>query len=353
MERQIQNIHFTNCQLNHNGSNGLVVGPDFQVDDNGAITQTFNFDNISLTNCSFNNPGVNVWLSTFTTTDLQPKPGNVTNFRMIGCSFHQEPIPGKSSNVPSCTIETGGSGCIMGCDFVSHDDAGDFFQSQIKFSNPPSDSTWRVIGNHFKASKNNQHPVIYIEGAVKKGSFPRTVESKAHITIIGNHYEAAQSPDNPEFVTAPHFVVIKNGNASAHIIHSNIGVGQIYLENDIPTPVSAIEIAPRQYFWLDVSPGIPMTLGSPSTKGRDVLADGIKPDPTVEMYTQDIELGVGLKPLIPGSIGLIHRVDYQVEVTFQWDAGNWWISKKDNDKFTLNWTKKAPADAKFDWTLHL
>jgi hypothetical protein len=324
--RSIRNIHFTNCRFEKNGSDGLVIGNDYFVDGDGTITEAYVNDNISLTNCSFNNPGVNIWLGATTITEKPPEFGGATNFRVIGCSFRQEPVPNKSNDVPSMNIRMAGSGCILGCDFVNHNVVG-FTKSQIIFDESLSNMTWRVIGNHFKASPNK---VFAIE---INGSNPK-------ISIIGNHFESVTDNNPPPDVVKHPFVLLQNSDPSSHVFHSNIGDGQIY--SIIDTPIG------KSYRWIDVSPGIPVTLGSAFTKKRnEKVTTGL----TSKII--DFSTDTDLNPPVPGAGTTPTQVDYQVNVSFQWDAGNWWISNKGKDQFTLNWANPAPTDAKLDWTLHL
>ena len=314
MARQVRNIHFENCQFHRNASDGLVIdpGPGFQ------------FDNFSLTDCSFANPG---WGIIFAPeSDTEPEvTGSVTNVRIVSCFFQQGFL------TPSCDINIGGSGHILGCDFVSHDepDKPGALLPQIRFNALWSTAIWRVIGNHFNASPKNDHPAIDISG------------SKSKVAIVGNHYEAVQSVfdyPSPKVGKRPllRFIRLIDSETSLHVIHSNIGDGQIYSEIG------------GNFSWLDLGPGIPVTLGSPTTKGRDMTVDFCK-------TFQEISFGVDLQPPLYSGVNSnpARQVDYQVQVSFQWDAGNWWISKKESKKFTINWTTPAPVDAKLDWTLHL
>jgi hypothetical protein len=288
----------------------------------------FQFDNFSITDCSFDNAGWNINIP----EEGSEKPevtGSVTNFKIVNCFFQQ------GFKDPSCSIAMGGSGSIIGCDFVSHNEPGSFFP-QILFNALWSPATWRIIGNHFKTSPNNDHPTIDIKG----------VNSQA--VIIGNHYEAVESVFDyspPEVGKRPllRFVRLLDTEPSSHVIHSNIGDGQVYL--DIAGTFS----------WVDVSPGIPVTLGSPTTKERNVEVDN--KDLTSKFKV--ISFGTDLKPLLYYGVSSTSasQVDYQVEVSFQWDAGSWWISDKTSTEFTINWTNpptEGDVNCKLlDWTLHL
>lgn len=335
--RKVRNIHFTNCRFERNGSDGLVIGPDFMTDASGAITDRFHFENISLTHCSFNNPGFNVFLATFATTDERPESGSVTNFRVIGCSFRQE---SHTQAVPSCDIQIGGSGYFLGCDFVSHS-VPELHSAQIRFFGLLSDAIWRVIGNHFRASLKNGGAAIEILDE-KPAGILGILNPKSKVTIVGNHFE--NDPANTG--SKRPFVWLQNGDPSRHVIHSNIGDGQIYLEIQKTVQVDPFKLEKvSEFSWIDVSPGIPVTLGSPSTKGRNVPVE-------LGRVSQVIEFGEELQPLLVPPFTPT-QVDYQVNISFQWDAGNWWISKKGSKEFTIEWTNPAPANAQLDWTLHL
>lgn len=328
--RGIRNIHFTNCRFEKNASTGLQIGNDyFVVDEDGTITEAYSYDNISLTNCSFNNRGWNLVLSTAGPTKKPPEFGGVTNFRMIGCLLKQGvPVDELDPVIASCQISVSGNGCILGCDFIGQD-VRKVGNSQIIFDDRPFGATWRVIGNHFKSSSKN-NPAIDIVG------------KNSNVTIIGNHFEF-MFDDPPSAEAKRPFVRLKDGDPSRHVIHSNIGDGQVYLD------IGGI------FSWIDVSPGIPVTLGSPTTKGRDV--EVVDEDLTNKFKV--ISFGTDLEPSLysGGSTYLAKQVDYQVEVTFQWDAGSWWVSDKQKNQFTINWTNPTTEDdvnpKLLDWTLHL
>jgi hypothetical protein len=346
MTRLMRNIQFTNCQFYENFSSGVVVDP--------GATSGFEFNNITFTDCSFANPAWNVIFQS----------GIVKNARFSGCFFNQlrrldvkgNPI----SNYPSFQITTVGTGSVIGCDFVSEDEEEGkpdiIFGSHITISldAPPTPAIWRLLGNHFKSSVKN-NPAINIED--KMPNDEGVLNPRSKVVIAGNHFEFVSDDPSTEEDKHP-FVWIINGDPSRHIIHSNIGDGQVYssIKQMIDDGSGKLKTVMSDFEWIDVSPGIPMTLGSATTKGRNVPAKGRgRPVGRLEVgppYYQVISLGADLHPLLPG-VPQPAQVDYQVEVTFQWDAGSWWISDKDNDKFTLNWTKAAPPNAKFDWTLHL
>lgn len=348
--RYLKNISFTNCQFHHNGSNGLILDPD-TVDSPDGDIQTIQFDNISLINCSFNNPGVNIWLETDALkTELS---GSIVNFRMIGCSIQQEwPKPDPPAEIPSIIISTGGSGVILGCDFFCDKELPVIrFNPHIRFFNPSATTTWRIIGNHFKLPSTVNDPATDVSPSIEifgdKPGSAGILNLNAKVAIIGNHFESVFN--SPGKVVKFPFVRILNGDPSLHVIHSNIGEGEVFLEND-----TVFET--KKFSWIDVSPGVPMTLGSATTKGRNVPAKGRgRPVGRLEVgppYYQVISLGADLHPLLPGA-PQPDQVDYQVEVTFQWDAGSWWITNKKKDQFTINWTNKEPKNALLDWTLHL
>lgn len=369
IQRKVQNIHFTNCQF-HNNADGLVIGPDLIyatenkeliIDNDGkaVVTQTFHWENISFTNCSFAN---HAWNMVFQTLGEEPQQtGSVTNFRVIGCSFQQGkgsfPLPGcgeDSTLTPSSDIQIGGNGCIVGCDFVGSENP-DNNLPQIRFNSPWSAATWRVIGNHFEASR-NKVAAIEINGEKPglTGILRSTSKVRTIATIVGNHFESVTN-DNPPPDRAKHpFVFLQNSDPSLHMIHSNIGDGQVQLEIERTFEAEdgsgRLITDPRlsEFSWIDVSPGIPITLGSAFTKGRNELV-------TTGIISKIIDFSAhtDLNPPIPGAGPTPTQVDYQVEVTFQWDAGSWWITDKKSSEFTINWTNKAPENALLDWTLHL
>lgn len=344
--RSISNIQFANCRFERNGSDGLVVGPECYADGSGVV-EAYSFDNISLTACSFDNRGRNIVVDTYGPSEKRPKVGGVTNFRVIGCFFRQGvPVESADPVLPSCHIRVSGSGCIIGCDFTGQNEriGG---ASQIIFDDPSRDATnlrWRVIGNHFRSSQRN-NPAIKISS--RDPGLTGIVNPKSEVAIIGNHFELASDDPSDEERRHP-FVWILNGDHSRHVIHSNMGDGQIYVQVDKNVESgdgSGTLTSVSEFSWVDVSPGVPVTLGSSRTRERNRLVES-------GSISQVISIESDLQPKVDGTY-LPTQVHYQVNVSFQWDAGSWWLSSKGSKGFTINWTNPAPTNAQLDWTLHL
>jgi Right handed beta helix region/Pectate lyase superfamily protein len=294
-QNPIRDIHFLNCRFSSSGLAGIAIAPIAE----GPV------DNLSLTNCELDGNTVGLGASAAV--------GKLTNCRLIGCTFR------RNRNV-ACIINAPGYGLILGCDFDQNSAPefthfpnyipGSAEESQLVFED--NTSNWRVIGNRFRPC-----PLCTNSTAIN----PRG--NCGGLIIVGNHFDSGG-------VAKKDFVGSSNGQdfrTAGHIIHSNTGDGYLY---------DSTHLLP-----IDMSVDLPLILGGPLTKARNVL---VLPPSTTLVSNPKMAI------MLPTALA---TTDYQVAVTLYWDAGGWWISNKTTMGFTINWAAGPTARTTLDWTLYL